>query len=164
MKDIKDLKVFRENYHKDNRGITYTLWKSEWSQGVLSKIIEGKKGALRGFHGDQHTWKLFACIKGSFLLVVIDLRPDSPTYLQKQQFKLTEKNKKYVLVPPGCINAHQGLSPYMLYYTWSEPYNIDVQVTVKWNDPRIGIKWPLKPILSERDKNGISLEEFQWPV
>jgi dTDP-4-dehydrorhamnose 3,5-epimerase len=160
---IDGVQIFEEDFFRDDRGLTYTTYKKEWcpQEFILDKVIEGPRKALRGFHADKHTWKLFTCLKGKFVLCLVDLREN---FGQKEIFVLSKRNRRSILVPPGVANAHQGLSSYILFYKWDRPYNINEQVTVAWNDPGVGMKWPYKPILSERDKKGIKLKDFKWNV
>ncbi len=112
---------------------------------------------LRGFHGDTKSWKLITCVKGETLNVVVDFRPNSKNYLKFSSFRLNDKNKTSVLIPPMFLNSWLCLSKEaLLAYKWSfKGKYVDAkdQITVKWNDPKINYKWPIKkPILSKRDK------------
>lgn len=156
---IEDTQLIEEDFHKDDRGYTFTTYSDEYKLPVdfcLDKIITGKKGSLRGFHGDKDTWKLITCVSGSFQLALLDLRKESKTYLKVGTYKLSKKNRLSLLVPPGVANAHQGLSDYVLVYKWSEPYNISKQFTVRYDH----VEWPHKPILSERDRTAPTLKEY----
>jgi dTDP-4-dehydrorhamnose 3,5-epimerase len=155
---ILDVLVLEEDFHKDERGYTFTFYEDSYKlpNFCLDKAITGKKGSLRGFHGDRDTWKLFTCLSGSISLVALDMRRESKTYLQMEQFTLSKKNRISILVPPGVANAHQGNSNYVLVYKWSEPYNISKQFTIRYDI----YKWPHKPILSERDKTAPTLKEY----
>lgn len=155
---IKDVWVMQESYHRDKRGYTFTTYSDAYNlpcQFVLDKVITGRKGSLRGFHGDNDTWKLFTCLSGSVRLVLLDMRPGD-TYQKTEAYELNKKNRVSVLVPPGVFNAHQGNNNYVLHYKWSKPYDISKQDTIKWNV----VKWPHKPILSERDEQAKTIKEY----
>ena len=112
---------------------------------------------MRGIHGDYESYKLINCVYGKIFQVVVDCRKKSPTYLKYDSFELNHNDPKLILIPPGFGNAFQVVSNYSIYnykLAYLGDYNdYDKQFTYKWNDDRIGIKWPLtKPILSKRDK------------
>ena len=109
---------------------------------------------LRGIHGDNRTTKLISCLYGTIYFVVLDCRSDSETYHQWQSFTLSDQNKHQVLVPPGFGNAHLVMSEQCVFsYKLDQYYDRESQFTLKWNDERFNIFWPIKnPILSERDR------------
>lgn len=121
---------------------------------VEDDISTSKYKVLRGIHGDFKTCKLVSCLFGSFFLVVVNNIRRSKEYLKHTTFILSDKNRKQVLIPPGFGNAHLVLSKTAIFhYKQSEYYNRNRQFTLKWNDPKLKIKWPLRnPILSKRDK------------
>jgi dTDP-4-dehydrorhamnose 3,5-epimerase len=120
------------------------------------KVSISKKNVLRGLHGDSKSFKLITCLAGEVLLVVVDNRPESKNYLKWDSIILTSKNRKQVLIPPMFANGHLILSDEAtFFYKWSYKGNypdVNDQFTLKWNDPKIGIHWPISnPILSKRD-------------
>jgi dTDP-4-dehydrorhamnose 3,5-epimerase len=121
---------------------------------VQDDISVSRKNVLRGIHGDDRTWKLISCLHGAFYLVVVDWLPDSPSYCQWEAFTLSDQNRLQVMVPPGYGNGHLVLSDRAIFhYKQSTYYDRASQFTIKWNDPELGIYWPVdSPILSERDK------------
>jgi dTDP-4-dehydrorhamnose 3,5-epimerase len=90
---------------------------------------------------------------GTIYFVVLDKREESKTFNQWISFTLSDRNKHQVLVPPGCGNAHLVMSDECVFsYKLDAYYERSTQFTIKWNDDRYGIYWPIKyPILSERD-------------
>ena len=118
-------------------------------------ISVSRKNLLRGFHGDEGTWKLIQCLKGAFYLVALDMRRNSKTYLNWHAITLDERSRTQALVPAGCANAHLCLTNECMFsYKQSTIYGTYKQFTVLWDDPRINVFWPISdPILSERDKN-----------
>ena len=123
-------------------------------------ISTSVKHTLRGLHGDNKTWKLVSCIYGSLLQVVVDMNYDSATYLDWELFSINDKNRQQILVPPGYANGHLVMSDFGIFsYKQSTLYEgAKEQFTVKWNDPKINIPWPINnPILSSRDKNAEEL-------
>jgi len=116
-------------------------------------ISISRRNVLRGIHGDYKTYKLVSCLYGAFFLVVVDWREDSPTRYQYVGLTLSDRNYLSVLIPPGCGNGHLVLTDIAIFhYKQSELYDREGQFTIAWNDPTVGIRWPIStPILSERD-------------
>jgi len=144
---------------EDYRGELYTVFDQEdWNVTFNhDKVSVSRQNVLRGLHGDKKSTKLISCLHGAVYLVVVNNHPESPNYLKWDSIVLTEHNKKSVLVPPMFANGHLVLSDTaVFFYKWSYPGDypdVDEQFTVKWNDERIGINWPINnPILSKRDR------------
>ena len=129
--------------------------------GIRVKFIQddisvSRKGVIRGFHGDNITYKLISCLLGKFYLVIVNCDESSPRFGEWESFILSDKDKSQVLVPPKHGVAHLALSEKIIFhYKQSSYYNPSIQFTYKWNDPRFRIQWPLKhPALSKRDRAG----------
>tara|TARA_B100000941_G_C28491318_1_gene548114 strand:- start:343 stop:840 length:498 start_codon:yes stop_codon:yes gene_type:complete len=159
-KILREIKYLKPNVFKDFRGTIWTSWEKKYLNKLifnLDKFTFSKKNVLRGFHGDNKSWKLVTCLKGEVLSVIVDYRKNSKNYLKYTSFKMSEKNKISVLIPPNFLNSWLCTSKDCLYqykYSFSGKYN-DVynQTSVKWNDKNINFKWPIKkPILSKRDR------------
>jgi dTDP-4-dehydrorhamnose 3,5-epimerase len=120
---------------------------------VQDDISVSTRGVLRGLHGDDRTWKLVSCLIGRFYLVVVDWRPESPTYRRWEAFTLSERNRTQVLIPPNVGNGHLVMSEQAVFsYKQSEYYHRKSQFSIRWNDPTLNIYWPIaNPILSTRD-------------
>lgn len=116
-------------------------------------ISTSRKNVLRGIHYDNKTWKLIQCMQGKIFFVVVDMRNESPQYLKWVSFDLNDQNRHQVLVPPGFGNGHLVLSESCIFhYKMSEYYDPANEKGVKWEDPSLGITWPVRePILSEKD-------------
>jgi len=122
---------------------------------VEDDVSVSKYNVLRGLHGDTITWKLIQCLYGEVFFVVLDMRQTSPSYLKWQSFILNDANRLQVLIPAGCVNGHLCLSEKCIFsYKQSQYYGgAAKQITVKWDDPKFNIPWPLtEPILSVRDR------------
>ena len=117
-----------------------------------------KKGTLRGMHYQQYPHeeiKLVTCLRGEIYDVVIDVRPESPTFRDWHAEILSAGDGKSIYVPAGCAHGFLTLSEgSVVLYQVSTYYDTNSAMGVNWNDPAFGVTWPLKPtILSERDRS-----------
>jgi dTDP-4-dehydrorhamnose 3,5-epimerase len=156
-----EVKIYQPDTYTDFRGDLLTLWNKDYFEPQLDfkhdKISTSKKHVLRGMHGDHKSWKLTSCLHGEMYFVVVDNRPESPNYLKWDWIILDDRTRKQVLTPPQFAIGFLVLSDQaILHYKWAYEgvyADIDVQFTLKWNDPKIGIYWPIdNPILQKRDK------------
>lgn len=143
----------------DYRGDLYTIWKDDDFDLNFNhdKVSTSRKHVLRGIHGDNKSWKLVTCLYGEIYFVIVDNRESSDTFLQWESMMLTDRNRRQVLIPPGVGNGFLVMSHRSVFhYKWSyegEYADVDQQFTIKWNDPIVGVDWPIdNPILSRRDK------------
>lgn len=163
---IKGLKILSPYIFHDFRGEyveTFRIDQYQFKddQGNLISFVEddisvSKYGTLRGLHGDSKTWKLIQCLWGEIYVAVVDMRIDSPTYLNYETFAVNDKNRLQILVPAGCGNGHLCLSERCIFsYKQSELYSgMQNQFTIKWDEPKFNIFWPIKePIQSSRDSS-----------
>ena len=115
-------------------------------------------GTLRGMHyqaAPHQEAKLVRCTRGRLYDVIVDLRPDSPTFKQWTGTELTADNRRSLYIPEGCAHGFQTLdADTELVYQMSEFHHPEAARGVRWNDPAFGIAWPLAdPILSEADRS-----------
>lgn len=115
------------------------------------------KGALRGLHyqaNPHEEAKLIRCTRGAIYDVIVDLRPESPTYRQWIAVELTQENRKAVYVPEGCAHGFQTLTANTeVFYQISQFHRPEAARGVRWNDPVFGITWPEdQRIISPRDQ------------
>jgi len=157
----EEVRVFTPDVHTDYRGELWTTWNRDEFPVDLKfnhdKVSTSRKNVIRGIHGDNKSWKLVTCLYGELYFVVVDNRKDSITYLEWDCIILNDKNKHSVLIPPNFGNSFCVLSNYSIFmYKWSYKGrypDVEDQFTIKWDDARIGINWPIKnPILQLRDK------------
>lgn len=117
-----------------------------------------QKGTLRGMHFQlppRAEAKLVRCTRGAIYDVIIDLRPDSPSYCQWVAVELTADNFAALYIPEGFAHGFQTLqdNSEVLYLMFGF-YAPDYASGVRWDDPAFGIQWPLtNPILSEKDRS-----------
>lgn len=98
--------------------------------------------------------KLVQCIRGAIWDCILDLRPDSPTYLQWAAEELTEDNQRILLVPELCAHGFLTLLPNSsVHYSMNQRFVPESARAVRWDDPAFGIEWPQAPqILSDKDR------------
>ena len=133
---------------------------------VQDNQSKSTKGVIRGLHFQYNNpqGKLVRVIKGEVFDVAVDLRKDSPTYGKWEGVKLSEENKKQFYVPEGFAHGFLVLSDVAEFtYKCTDFYDSEDEGGILWNDPDIGIVWPLNDIdeviLSEKDKKWKTLKE-----
>ena len=115
-----------------------------------------KRGTLRGLYYQAHPFceaKLARCTMGAVYFVIVDLRPDSETYLQWTSAELSEKNKRLFYVPEGLAHGFMTLRDNTeVFYQMSQYYMPEYARGIRWDDPLFNIKWPLKmSVIAEKD-------------
>ena len=163
---IKDLYIIELEPFTDNRGMFSRIYcKNELKEiGHTKEIVNinhsltKKKGALRGLHFQyppKAEIKIVKCIKGSIYDVAIDLRKNSPSFLNWFAEILSSKNMKMLYIPEGFAHGFQTLEDNCeLIYFHSEFYSPEYEGGINYKDPQINIKWPLDIMdISKRDQN-----------
>ena len=115
------------------------------------------KGTIRGLHFQHPPYgeiKLIRCIRGSVFDVMVDLRQDSPTFLQHVSAELSERNMRMIYIPEGFAHGFQTLEDHTeLIYHHTAYYQPGSEGGIRYNDPAIGVQWPLEPVfMSEKDQ------------
>jgi dTDP-4-dehydrorhamnose 3,5-epimerase len=124
-----------------------------------------KRGTLRGLHMQiypKQQSKLVRCTRGKILDVVVDLRRNSKTYLQKYSVELSGENKIQILIPKGLAHGFVTLEDLTeVQYKVDQSYSKSHEISIRHDDPTIGIDWKVEnPILSIKDLNGIWLRDL----
>jgi dTDP-4-dehydrorhamnose 3,5-epimerase len=156
-----DARVFVPDVYTDARGFFKETWSApkyaelgltmDWAQDSCSR---SGLHVLRGLHYDFRMAKLVQCLRGRIFDAIVDLRRDSPTYLQWEGFELSESNHRQLFVPAGFGHGFLALDDdVIVYYKNSVPYDPASEGAVSWRNPRIGVQWPLdgQPQLSAKD-------------
>ena len=165
---FNDLVILEEKYF-EKRGNIYTIYDERQVphelKFVQDKISKSFQGVVRGFHGDDKTWKMICCLQGRIKLVTYNVDND-----EKNVYILDGDDpiNASILVAPRTLNAHQCLSETCtFYYKWSEYYTgAKDQWSVRYDDPTINPEWSdeIHVIVSERDKNSQTLLELKENV
>jgi dTDP-4-dehydrorhamnose 3,5-epimerase len=116
-----------------------------------------KKGTVRGMHFQfppAAETKLVRCTRGAIVDIIVDLRPESPTYLHHVSVELTEANQRALYVPERFAHGYQALQDDTdTSYQVGEFYTPDAEGGLLYNDPRLGLTWPLPvTVMSDKDK------------
>ena len=151
---------------EDQRGFFSRLWckKELEAMNLNADVVQSnisynkKKGTLRGLHFQKAPYeetKYVRCTKGSIYDVVVDLRPDSPTFKQWFGVELSEENATMLYVPKGFAHGYLALEDHTeVTYFVTQFYNSEAESGVRHNDPAFNIKWPIAITeISEKDKN-----------
>jgi dTDP-4-dehydrorhamnose 3,5-epimerase len=108
-------------------------------------------------HYDERMAKLVQCLEGKIFDVFVDMREGSPTYKQWDAVELSADNHLQVYIPPSFAHGFMALGDRaVVMYKQTAPYDPRYERAVRWNDPGVGVAWPLglrPPILSEKDAN-----------
>lgn len=175
---IRGLKVIQPTVFGDDRGYfmeTYN-YRDFKEAGIDTVFVQDNQsssryGVLRGLHFQIRyaQAKLVRVVSGKVYDVAVDLREDSPTYGQWHGEILSAENKKQYFIPQGFAHGFLVLSENAeFFYKCSDFYHPGDEGGLLWNDPEIGVKWPLppgmEPILSEKDKKWGTFQEFRRQV
>ena len=154
---------------EDDRGFFARTWcRDEFAAHNLNtRLVQANvsynrlRGTLRGLHyqaAPHAEAKVVRCVRGAIYDVIVDLRETSPSYLDWIGFELTEANREMVYVPEGFAHGFQTLSDDSeVEYQMSEFFNADAAGGLRYDDPAIGIEWPL-PVKM------ISAKDASWPL
>jgi dTDP-4-dehydrorhamnose 3,5-epimerase len=158
--------------HPDERGFFARSWcQQEFASHRLNtKVVQcsvsfnTRKGTLRGLHYQAAPFpetKVVRCTRGSIYDVVVDLRPQSPTFHDWIPVVLTATNRHMVYVPEGCAHGFLTLEDETeVFYQMSEFYHAELTRGVRWDDPAFRIVWPgVVEAISERDRTYPNLEQ-----
>ena len=163
---LKDLIILKTKIYKDRRGFFKEVEKSKISKKkfIFDCLSYSKKNTLRGLHLQKKNpqAKLITVAYGKILDVVVDLRKNSKTYGKHFSIKISQNSDFSLYIPEGFAHGFMCLSKTcIIYYKCTNYRDKKSEVTVKWNDENLKIKWPIKrPILSKKDSFGISFSDY----
>ena len=170
--EIADVKIIEPDIYCDARGFfleTFSEVRYHKALGIEISFVQdnhsrSQQNVLRGLHfqTDHPQGKLVRTVTGEIFDVVVDIRPDSPTFKQWVGVTLSESNKRQLWIPAGLAHGFVVLSKFADFeYKCTEYYDPSSEQCIIWNDADIGIQWPVQnPILSEKDKQGKRLADW----
>lgn len=156
---------------RDERGFFLEVWNAATfaAQGLDAAFVQdnhslSQHGTLRGLHVQlpKSQGKLVRCTEGTIFDVAVDIRRGSPTFGRWFAVELSAENFRQLWVPPDYAHGFCVLSPRaQVEYKCTELYDPAGDLSIAWNDPAIGVDWPLEaPLLSPKDQQARRLEEL----
>ena len=164
---FKDLVIIKNTSFRDKRGYFKELLREKKLKKKFPFLVMSfsKKNVIRGLHLQKNNsqGKFISVIKGKIFDVVVDLRKNSKTYGKCLSTILSEKNSKSIFIPPGFAHGFCALSKEnYVVYSCTKYRDEKSEIGIKFNDKDLKIKWPIKkPIISNKDKKNLSLEDFK---
>lgn len=167
---IQGLLVIEPRVFHDNRGYFVETWQQQrYADAGLPEFVQdnlsrSRKGVLRGLHLQfpQPQGKFVSVVEGEVFDVAVDLRRGSPTFGKWHAETLDARSGRQFYVPPGFAHGFVVTSDSAVFaYKCTDYYNPKGEMTLRWNDPAIGIQWPVDvPEVSEKDSQGMLLSEI----
>jgi len=166
---LKDAYLIELEKKEDERGFFARVWDKKIFEkaGLDVNVVQcnlsltKKKGTIRGLHYQEYPFdetKLIRCTHGKIYSVIIDLRPESETYLKWDGVILDAKEYVLRYIPKGFANGIQALEDNsQIFYHVSQFYTPEAEKGIRWNDPIFNIKWPEK-------MTGISEKDSSWEL
>ena len=165
---IKDLKIIKTQIYKDKRGYLKEVYQNRLIKKInfiFDVMSFSKKNVLRGLHiqTKKSQAKIITVTHGKIFDVAVDLRKNSKTFGKHYSIIITDKSNFSFYIPKGFAHGFLCLSQNCtINYKCSEYRNSKSEATLDWQDKELGIKWPIKkPIISEKDKNGLNLQDIK---
>jgi len=172
---IPDVIVLQPELLGDDRGFFMETFRADdfAASGIPGPFVQdnhsgSQQGILRGLHYQirQTQGKMVRTVYGEIFDVAVDLRRSSPTFSRWEGVRLSAKNKKQLWIPPGFAHGFYVLSEWAeVIYKATDYYAPAWERSLLWNDPALGIEWPLlngqPPVLSEKDSQGKLLSEAE---
>ncbi len=172
---IPDVILIEPTVFGDERGFFMETYRSNdfAAANIPTSFLQdnhsgSRRGILRGLHYQirQPQGKLVRVIAGEIFDVIVDIRKSSPTFGKWEGFTLSAKNKSILWVPPCLAHGFYVISDWAeVVYKATDYYAPEWERTLLWNDPEIGIQWPLENgvdvLLSEKDRDGRPLRQAE---
>ena len=171
---IADVLIIEPRVFGDERGFFYESFNQQAfdkATGLALKFVQDNhsrsaKGVLRGLHYQvqQPQGKLVRVARGAVFDVAVDIRKSSPFFGKWVGVELSEDNHRQLWVPPGLAHGFLVLSKTADFlYKTTDYYAPEYERCIAWNDPAIGIDWPIEmqPSLSAKDKGGLTLSQAE---
>jgi len=168
---LEDVVVVVPEMFRDGRGFFSEIFRADQFEafGLPTQFVQDNhsrsvRGVIRGLHfqWSPPMGKLMRVIAGAAFLVAVDIRKGSPTLGEWVGIEATSENRRCVWAPAGFARGFCALSDGTeIEYKCTGIYNSKAESAIRWNDPAIGIRWPIAdPIISEKDRNALLLAEW----
>ena len=172
---LPDVILIKPQIFRDERGFFQETYQQQQfkAAGISANFVQDNhsgsyRAALRGMHYQiqQPQGKLVRVVVGEIYDAAVDIRRSSPTFGQWGGFTLSAENKHQLWVPPGFAHGFLVLSDWAeIFYKATDYYAPQHERTIRWDDPQIGIDWPLEPgsqpVLSPKDAQGLPLSQAE---
>lgn len=173
--EIEGIYIIEPQVFGDERGYFFESFNAERflaQTGIDVTFVQdnesrSKRGVLRGLHFQREPYaqaKLVRVVRGRVLDVAVDIRPESPTFGRYVATELSGDNHRQMFIPKGFAHGYVVLEDDTVFqYKCDEFYHPESEGGIAWNDPQIGIEWPLSEselILSDKDRNRPTLKEL----
>jgi dTDP-4-dehydrorhamnose 3,5-epimerase len=162
---LKGVWIIEPDVFTDERGVFFRDFCSEEyaAHGLAPVAVQGNvsenthAGTLRGFHYQSGRFaeaKTLACLTGALYDIIVDLRPESPTFMQWVSAEISAADRRSLHVPAGCANAWLTTAANtVIHYYMSEKYSPESYRGFRYNDPAFGFRWPGDPrVISDKDR------------
>jgi dTDP-4-dehydrorhamnose 3,5-epimerase len=171
--EIPDVLIIEPKVFGDARGFFFESYnqKAMADAGITAPFVQDNhsrsaKNVLRGLHYQiqQPQGKLVRVVVGEVYDVAVDVRKSSPTFGQWVGFNLSAENKRMAWIPPGFAHGFMVVSDYAEFlYKTTEFWAPQHERSIRWNDPDLGIAWPLagEPLLAAKDRDGLQLKDAE---
>lgn len=168
---LEDIVVIVPKAHRDDRGFFMEVYRADQFRdlGLPSEFVQdnhsfSRKGVVRGLHfqWEPPMGKLMRVTRGTAFLVAVDIRKGSPTLGQWFGLEASAENMKQVWAPAGFARGFCALTDEVeVQYKCTGIYNDRTESAIRWDDPDVGVEWPLKEVrLSDKDRNAHSLRAW----
>ena len=172
---IPDVFIFEPKVFGDDRGFFFESFNHQQFEAAIGRSVnfvqdnhsKSSKGVLRGLHyqlAPKAQGKLVRCVRGAVFDVAVDIRRDSPTFGRWAGSVLSAENHHQLWIPPGLAHGFVVLTDTADFlYKTTDYYSPAHERAIRWDDPAIGIEWPLaahgiaQPVLSDKDQTGARL-------
>src|SRR6266852_4031324 len=168
---LEEVVVVVPQAYRDERGFFMETYRTDQFEklGLPTKFVQdnqsfSRKGVIRGLHfqWDPPMGKLMRVTRGTAFLVAVDVRPGSPTVGEWVGLEASAENRRQVWAPASFARGFSALSEDVeVQYLCTGVYNSKAESAIRWDDPDIGIAWPVNPtLISEKDRKAQTLKEW----
>jgi len=164
---ISGVQIVHLKSYRDDRGRFMESFRKEWFPQRTWDIIQcnrsdSKQGVLRGLHYHHHQIDYWYVPKGSMRVGLVDIRPNSPTYLNTQSVDINDSNELGIFIPIGVAHGFAAITDVTLFYIVDNYFNGgEDEKGVAWDDTAFNLDWGIeKPFLSQRDLENPTLDKI----